>query len=391
MNMKRFLSTVLLAGLAAFSYGQEMSGEINGRSLTLVPDYTYKGSLLTGWHTLGGADWRSKDGVITAKANGLPGYLVFDRGFQDIAIRSLFKADPNTELGFLFRMEKTDSGFKGFLVSIKGAEVGSYKVTLDAQGKELTREKLRNVGGIIRKAPAPVAATAAGPPRGAGGPPRAGGPGGAAAGPVLPFKRPVTAVVPGQWNQFDGIIDLNMMRAYTNDGGESGTAAEEADGKFGPIALMVNGTGEVQFNEISYQDVSLKRMPKENGSANFKVQQIQDMYYSWAAGSGDFNRDGIKDIVAGPYIYYGPTYTNYREIAYASSVAASEHFTEFNCQYGYDFNGDGWDDVLTGPSRGSLFINPKGENRRWERFEVISGIQSEVTFFKDVDGDGKPE
>lgn len=395
--MKRFLSTVLLAGFAAFSYGQEFSGDINGRGQSLTFDYTFKGSALTGWTTLGTAAWQANNGVITAKPTGSASYLLSNKSFQDVAVHALFKADADTEVGFLFRLEKTANGMKGFLIAIKGAEVGSYKVTMDAQGKETKREKLRNVGGIIRQAPAPVTADAAGgarPGGGGGGPrPGGGGPGGAGAAPavVLPLKRPVTAPVPGQWNQFDGIVDLNMMRAYTNDSGESGTALDEADGNFGPIALMVNGTGEVQFSNLSYQDVAMKKMPKEEGSSRFKVQQIQDMYYSWAAGSADFNRDGFTDIVAGPYIYYGPTFTTSREIQFASSVSPSKNFTEFNCQYAYDFNGDGWPDVLSGPNNGALFINPKGESRRWDRYQVVTGIQSEVTVFKDIDGDGKPE
>lgn len=389
--MKRIISTVLLAGLASFCYGQADLGDYNGRGITLVPDYTFKASALTGWHTLGSGSWQASDGTITVKANGV-GYLLSDKSFQDIQLRTLFKADANTEVGFLFRLEKTTDGFKGFLVSAKGAETGSYKITLDAQGKEKSREKLRNVGGIIRQAPA-VDANAPAPgarPAGGGGP-RPGGVGGGAVVTNLPVQRPATAIQPGQWNQFEGIIDLNMLRAYFNDGGESGTASEETDGAYGPMGLMVNGTGEVQFKDLSYHDVFLRRMPKEEGSARFKVQQIQDMYYSWAAGSADFNKDGITDIVAGPYIYYGPNYTSYSEIAFASSVSPSKNFTEFNCQYGYDVNGDGWPDVLSGPSTGTLFINPKGENRRWERYKVIPSIQSEITAFKDIDGDGKPE
>lgn len=393
--MKRIFSTMLLAGVALFSYGQESNGDYNGRGMSLIPDYTFKASALTGWHTIGAGSWQASNGTITAKASGV-GYLISDKSFQDIQMRTLFKADANTEVGFLFRLEKTADGYKGFLVSAKGAETGSYKITLDAQGKEKNREKLRNVGGIIRQA-LPVDPNA--PVRGAGGPggaggPRpggAGGPGGAAPTVQTPLVRPVTAVVPGKWNQFEGIIDLNIMRAYFNDGGESATASEETDGKFGPIALMVNGTGEVQFNELSYHDVGIKRVPKEQSSARYKVQQIQDMYYSWAAGAADFNRDGFMDVVAGPMIYYGPDYTRSREIEFASSVSPSKNFTAYNCQYTYDFNGDGWPDILTGPSTSSLFINPKGESTRWEKFTVVPGVQSEITLFRDIDGDGKPE
>ncbi|MFD0751298.1 FG-GAP-like repeat-containing protein [Mucilaginibacter calamicampi] len=381
--MKRILSTLLLAGLTAISFGQAITGDYNGRGMSLIPDYVYKGSALSGWHTLGSADWKANNGTITAKANGAASYLISDRGFQDIHLRTLYKANANAEVGFVFRMEKTNDGFKGFLASIKGTELGFYKVTLDAQGKETKREDLHPAGGIIRQAPAfdPNART---PERGSGSSPRG------VTGPAtehLPFTRPTPAPIPGQWNQYDLIVDLNIVRGYINDGAEN-TFSTESDMGFGPIALMVNGTGEVQFNELSYVDAGIKKMPKEQTGAGFKVQRIQDMYYSWAAGSGDFNHDGVTDIVAGPYIYFGPDYTSSREIAYATSGAPSTKFTEFNCQYGYDFNGDGWDDVLSG---GSLFVNPKGESRRWDRYQVVRGIQTEIMTFRDVDGDGKPE
>ena len=276
--MKRFLSTVLLAGIATLSFGQEIQGDYNGRNLSVIPDYVYKGSALTGWHSLGTGDWKASNGIITAKANGSATYLVSDRGFQDIQLRSLFKADANTEVGFLFRLEKTSDGMKGYLASIKGTEFGLYKVTLDAQGKETKRDALPNAGGIIRQAPAPNP-NAPAPERGSGGAPRGAA---GAANLNLPYTRPVTTTVPGQWNQFDGIVDLNMLRGYINDSGEN-TKALDSDAGFGPIALMINGTGEVQFNELSYEDAGIKKMPKEQTGAGFKIQQIQDMYYSWAA------------------------------------------------------------------------------------------------------------
>jgi len=70
---------------------------------------------------------------------------------------------------------------------------------------------------------------------------------------------------------------------------------------------------------------------------------------------------------------------------------SSKDFTGVNCQYAFDFNGDGWTDILTGPPRATLYINPKGENRRWDKYEVVTGITSEITVLRDVNGDGVPD
>ena len=52
---------------------------------------------------------------------------------------------------------------KGVFVSLSEGEVASYAVTLDAQGHELKRDRLRRGGGQMRIAP-PVDPECSGPP-----------------------------------------------------------------------------------------------------------------------------------------------------------------------------------------------------------------------------------
>jgi len=45
-----------------------------------VPDFTFKGSSLTGWHVLGQADWHAQNGELTGKAKeDGGGWLVLDK------------------------------------------------------------------------------------------------------------------------------------------------------------------------------------------------------------------------------------------------------------------------------------------------------------------------
>lgn len=385
--MKKLLIAVLLIGFAASALAQEMPWAVNGRGLSFNPDYRFKGSSLADWHSLGPASWKAENGEITVNANGGSAWLASGRSFEDVGVNLLVKTAPGTEAGLLVRMQKTQGGYKAILVAIKENEAASYRVTLDEQGKEISRERLRVAGNIIRAAP-PAPKT---PPAE---PPARPNEGNQRSGPAdLPMKRPSTALVPNDWNQLEVFIDYDIIRRFINDGGDgTGGATDTTDGHYGPIALYASGTGQVQFKNISYKDVAVRYLPKEATSSRFKVQRINDMFYSWSAAAADFNRDGYMDIVAGPYIYYGPDYTHYQEIFFAQTYNASREFPETNCQYSFDFNHDGWPDVLigaAGPPR--ILINPKGESRRWDEFDVIKGGVSEVTIFKDIDNDGRPE
>jgi hypothetical protein len=62
-------------------------------------------------------------------------------------------------------------------------------------------------------------------------------------------------------------------------------------------------------------------------------------------------------------------------------------------QYSYDFTGDGWPDVLNTIFQrpAVLYVNPKGESRRWDTYTVTDRMTCEFMLLKDVDADGKPE
>jgi hypothetical protein len=203
------------------------------------------------------------------------------------------------------------------------------------------------------------------------------------------LKRPDTSYRSNDWNQIEIFLDANVVRSFLNDGNQTAVGvADENAGRYGAIALFA--TGEVQFMELAYKDLSNRTVPPETVSPRFQMQRVSDMYYSWGAAAADFNKDGAMDIVAGPYIYFGPDFTNYREIFPAVPFNPAKDFAEVNCEYAFDFTGDGWPDVLTGPPNATLYVNPKSESRRWDKYVVVPGIQTEVTVLKDIDGSGIP-
>ncbi len=363
---------------------------LHGTRSTFVPDWTFKGSTLTGWKTLGQADWRAADGeLIGTPKSPEGGWLVLDRSFQDVELGADFKCADGCKTGVLLRAERTPAGTKGIFVSLTAGETGSFAVTLDGTGRELTRERLRSAGGMARFAPPPPD-EAAGRGRGRGAPPPGrGGP--TAVTSVVPH--PSIALKPGEWNDLDIVIDATLLRPHVNTGLQAaggGAAVDEAMGSFGPIALYVGGTGEVRFRDVSYEDLNLKRFTKEQVSPNFRMQRLTPFQYSWAQAAADVNRDGHLDIIVPPFIYLGPDYVTAREFYAAQTLNPSTEYPMVMVGFAGDFTGDGWPDFLS-TNGGRLYVNPKGEPRRWDVYpNVVTGV-SEICIMKDIDGDGAPD
>ena len=63
-----------------------------------VPDFTFTGSSLSGWHTLGHATWRAENGQITAiPQNPDGGWLILDKGYQDVEMYTEFNCGDKCE------------------------------------------------------------------------------------------------------------------------------------------------------------------------------------------------------------------------------------------------------------------------------------------------------
>src|SRR5215203_4042390 len=185
--MKSSIFSIAFICCFVFGYSQSPTNAVLSEfSLSFMPDNTFKGSSLKGWHTLGDADWQAVNGEIIgkAKSNSNGGWLVLDNGYQDVGFHTLFKTTGNSETALLLRMEKINDGYRGVLLSLKKDDVVPYSVTLDAQGKETKREKLRTAGGInYRIAPPPDTSRRAG----------AGNFGGPRTAPAAPADLPVRA------------------------------------------------------------------------------------------------------------------------------------------------------------------------------------------------------
>src|SRR6266436_27505 len=147
MSKKRlFVGSLALIGVLASA--------IFAATRNFVPDVTFKGSALAGWHKLGQAEWRASNGEIlgTPKSES-GGWLVLDRGYQDVEFFASFRCAGACKAGVLLRAEKTADGMKGVYVSLTDGDVAPYNLILDAQGNEVSRSKLDSAPGpMIRMA-----------------------------------------------------------------------------------------------------------------------------------------------------------------------------------------------------------------------------------------------
>ena len=376
-----FAHVAAAAGLTGLMMAQ-------GPASDFQPDSTFRGSTLTGWHVLGNADWQAENGEIrgSARQGGTGGWLVTDNAYQDVDFFSQFQCDMGCEAGILFRMEKTADGLTGIYVSLKQGDLATYRLTLDSEGRERTRQPLRPAGPFVRTAPAPDA-----PPR-RGGAGRGGGPVPAPAS--LPaLMPPAPGLRSGNWNAISITLDADIVRPILNQANDfSPGATDDRSAGYGSIALYVGGSNPVRFKDVSFKDLNRRVLPAEKVSSRFRLQRLDDFYYAWGAAAADFNRDGVLDVVAGPYYYIGPDYTTRREIYITPTFNPSTQFASSMIDSAWDFTGDGWPDVLAGESRPmSLYVNPKGEPRRWERHPVLPQITSELAVVRDLDADGTPE
>jgi len=127
----------------------------------------------------------------------------------------------------------------------------------------------------------------------------------------------------------------------------------------------------------------------------FQKKVLTSEYYCDGINTGDINRDGKPDIVAGPFWYEGPDFTAKHEFYQAKPFPTRPAPTDSMFTYVRDFNGDGWPDILV-LGRVHLhpaywYENPQGATGLWKKHFVYERIKGESPPFLDLDGDGAPE
>ena len=128
----------------------------------------------------------------------------------------------------------------------------------------------------------------------------------------------------------------------------------------------------------------------------WKSQCLQTLFYSEGGSVGDLDNDGKIDLIAGPNVYWGPTYESSSKI-YDGQLFSINGYSDNFFSWTWDIDRDGNRDVIVAGfpgAQGWWFKNPgtdKVRKQKWERFVITDVVDNESPAFTDITGDGVPE
>ena len=148
-------------------------------------------------------------------------------------------------------------------------------------------------------------------------------------------------------------------------------------------------------------------------TGEFTKIQLTDQFWAEGAAMGDFNHDGKMDVVYGPYWWEGPDFKirhTYRpdsdkftlkkpdgtetEIpGFKGALSGENGYSNNFLTYTFDFNGDGWMDILVigWPGKEAYWYeNPKGGDGPWKQHLAWDVVDNESPMLADLLGTGKP-
>src|SRR5260221_5126026 len=135
----------------------------------------------------------------------------------------------------------------------------------------------------------------------------------------------------------------------------------------------------------------------QESSIRFERFQLSNDFTCEGATFADLDRDGVNDVIAGPWWYAGPDFhvkhTIYPPVAFDPHGYSDNFFA-----WPRDFDGDGWLDLLVVgfPGKEAFWYrnplaDPGKRDAPWERFLVAASVDNESPTYVDLTGDGAPE
>lgn len=125
----------------------------------------------------------------------------------------------------------------------------------------------------------------------------------------------------------------------------------------------------------------------------FAKQQLADQFFSEGVAVADTNQDGHRDVIAGPFVYLGPEYTQKQQLAAPLAYDPLSYSNAF-VMGSHDFNADGFPDVLRvgWPGRAAHWLQNPGTGRGdWPEHVLHPTVGTESPALVDLVGDAALE
>ncbi len=124
----------------------------------------------------------------------------------------------------------------------------------------------------------------------------------------------------------------------------------------------------------------------------FERVQLSDQFHSEGGTHGDYDGDGNGDVAVGPWIYYGPTFTEKSQF-YKGDAFPPEKYSENFLMYSSDVNADQRPDILVlgFPGKESWWYEnpgPAARQQLWTQHVMLDSVDNESPLIADIDGDG---
>ncbi|MDZ4402716.1 hypothetical protein [Prosthecobacter sp.] len=121
---------------------------------------------------------------------------------------------------------------------------------------------------------------------------------------------------------------------------------------------------------------------------------LTDIYYSEGINAADIDNDGHMDAIYGPFWFAGPDFKT-KHLIYKAFPQPREAYANHFFAWTYDFNGDGWADILTAGFPGTpayVYQNPgkEGHAAPWPKHEVFDWVSNESPHFVNLVDKDKP-
>lgn len=129
-----------------------------------------------------------------------------------------------------------------------------------------------------------------------------------------------------------------------------------------------------------------------NTRTAFKKHVVSSVFVSEGVATGDVNKDGHTDILAGHYWYEAPAWK--RHLLHADTLYAVPGYSTSFLNFCTDVNNDGWPDLIRFDQPGGICVwyeNPQNANTLWKKHVILETAGNETPLMVDVDLEGRKD